>query len=319
MEKIDLFAAYLLGAELHPISKFDHTDKPAGEVLMDIWSARDAIAGLLQPTSKVKIGFAKGAADELRGELDRTWNKHFTDGKGHWKPPATTDVVPGWTLAEITRAYVNFRAVLRAELEANASYQVQARGIFDVAKLVEQAQEFIHADIRDRVNAKALDEYMQAGKCLAFGLFTASGYHACRALEAVIEDYHTFFAKTTDLKKSWWEYIDTLGKIAKDKGSTDAKPNERTLMYLNQTKDAFRNGIMHPRYVLSDLEAETFFTSVKCAITAMAMELGERDPKPTANALADMFGTSGGLLGTNAGLASANPFAIPMPTEEPIK
>jgi hypothetical protein len=123
-------------------------------------------------------------------------------------------------------------------------------------------------------------------------LFTASGYHACRALEAVIEDYYRLFCRTEGAKKSWWEYIDALEKMAASAPEGEPRPQPRTMVYLSQTKDAFRNGLMHPRYVLNDLEAETFFTSVKVAMTAMALEMkaaGAPQPSSNASLIAKIF------------------------------
>lgn len=113
----------------------------------------------------------------------------------------------------------------------------------------------------------ALAEYRNAGRCFAFGLWTATGYHACRAVEAVMRGYYRAHTAKDDAKlKMWGEIIDELKKLV-------SGPAGKTLFYLEQIKDNERNPLAHVRVVLDEQDADMLLDSTKVVMQLMAREM----------------------------------------------
>ena len=118
-----------------------------------------------------------------------------------------------------------------------------------------------------------LSEYRNAGRCFAFGLWTAAGYHSCRAVEAVLRCYHFEFSGKEAIEgKTWHNLIDDL-----EKSEQKHKPGEKTLFYLRQLKDSERNPLMHVRVVLDEQDADLLLNSAKIVMVLMARERLARD------------------------------------------
>jgi hypothetical protein len=118
---------------------------------------------------------------------------------------------------------------------------------------------------------KANVELDSAGRCLAFGLFTASGFHICRAVESVMEDYYGVLIGEAKQLHSWNEYIKRL-QAAIDAG-IEPMPDRTTVRYLDNLRQSSRNPIMHPRVVLEEADAIGLFDLCRGVILRMAKEL----------------------------------------------
>jgi hypothetical protein len=59
------------------------------------------------------------------------------------------------------------------------------------------------------ISEQVLNDFRVAGRCLAFDLPTACGFHAFRAADAMIRPYHTHFVGVPPGKepKDWGGYI----------------------------------------------------------------------------------------------------------------
>ncbi|MEJ2120723.1 MAG: hypothetical protein P8Z76_08420 [Alphaproteobacteria bacterium] len=178
----------------------------------------------------------------------------------------------------LRQAVERLENVISAELPQVAAYHPVAVGAYDVAKLVDEADTNLVGDIRGFIDERAQADYLAAGRCLAFGLSTASGFHVTRATEAVLQDYYQTLlgsdAKDDPEKWNWSQYIQALREFAKIK-SDSVKPKDTTLSHLDQLRKFERNPIIHPRAVLEAETAFVLFNNCTNAILAMAQEIKE--------------------------------------------
>ena len=79
-------------------------------------------------------------------------------------------------------------SVLRSELLVLRAYSVSDKGILSILKLVNAAEEMFSKGVQDRLSEIAKRDVQSAGRCLAFTLPTACGFHIIRALEGVVVD-----------------------------------------------------------------------------------------------------------------------------------
>src|SRR3546814_11973446 len=74
----------------------------------------------------------------------------------------------------------------------------------------------VRSSVANDINAMAKQEFKAAGRCLAFDLPTASGFHVLRAVECVLDEYYRKFAGPNAKEcKSWFDYIAALQKIGR--------------------------------------------------------------------------------------------------------
>ena len=155
-----------------------------------------------------------------------------------------------------------------------ATYRVPQRGIYHTPLLVDSAHEVFPNDLSNFIPSKTMEDWKAAGRCLAFGIFSGSGFHVARGVEGILESYYQLFCDRGDKTLNGWrEYIEALEK-AKNSGQKPA-PSEKILSELIQMKDDYRNPLMHPRVVLNEADAHMLFMNGASLIIAMAQEIRE--------------------------------------------
>jgi hypothetical protein len=82
-----------------------------------------------------------------------------------------------------------------------------------------------------------------AGKCLAFDLPTACGFHAVRGVELMILKYLKAFGTETRDLKTWFDYVKAVSEAEAD----GRKPSKKVAQMLDRMRDLDRNPLMHPR------------------------------------------------------------------------
>jgi hypothetical protein len=151
------------------------------------------------------------------------------------------------------------------------TYFVPSRGIYSTTALIDTADQSFPPDIRGHVPDKAKADWCSAGRCLAFSLLTATGFHVARAVEATLEVYYQLYTAKTSTLNGWHDYIQALEGVIKN-GASPA-PSEKILAELRQMKDDYRNPVMHPRVVLTESDARILFNNGESLIIAMAEEI----------------------------------------------
>lgn len=189
---------------------------------------------------------AFNAQQELEGLLNTPW---------FW-PAIRTSYGPGLKLVEalkavtamkvgesevgfgeiyaITSSLAEFETVLRAELSIADAYFVSRKGGYDTNTLISNAEAIFPGDLVAKV-PHAVPDIREAGKCLAYELGTASGFHVLRATEVVLRRY--------------WEVVSNGAQHPKQRNMgvyirkmEDGKMGgPKVLAVLNQIKDLHRN------------------------------------------------------------------------------
>src|SRR5262249_45791089 len=125
-------------------------------------------------------------------------------------------------------------------------------------------------------------EIRQAGKCIAFDLPTAAGFHLLRALENVIQSYYDSVTKGRARPATG-----TMGTYIAEIEKNGGEPKLAAI--LTQKKDHHRNPLMHPQDVLEMNEAIILFGIVQSAMMSIGMEILKASP---ATALAGSAATA---------------------------
>jgi hypothetical protein len=180
-----------------------------------------------------------------------------------------------WQMRALSNAIDVFEHQLSAELQKTASYSVPDKGIFHTEKLAESAEFHIHESIRSHLSPFALQEFRSAGRCLAFGLYSASGFHSTRAVEDVLRLYYEqFIGPPPDVPMGL-----LAGHLQDRLKSKDAlpKPKENTVRHIRDVTNFDRNPLIHRGIELKEIDAMTLFNGALGVIVEMVKELSEAD------------------------------------------
>lgn len=226
----------------------------------------------------MQIGVSRPAAVAMKDAIDRLYNEfYFTkkdDNAPEFRiPSADAQPIPSWSWSSIKSCLTTFEAVFNAELSEATAYFVPSKGIYSTAALVDKADQCFPSDIASEIPEKARADWRSAGRCLAFNLLTASGFHVARAVEATMEAYYMFHSGKTETLIGWEAYCRALEALPRN--ATDPAPSERTINEFRQMKDDFRNPIMHPRVSLNEGDAKILFNNGESLIILMASEIKE--------------------------------------------
>lgn len=186
-------------------------------------------------------------------------------------PPAPP--VPEWRWFAIKNGIDVFEHQFSAELQKIATYAVPDRGIFKTDGLVDAADGHIHETVREHVDEFAIGEFRAAGRCLAFGLYSASGFHSSRAVESVLRTYHkSFLPDQNSDDMSLGQMASALDDMHKAKKKAARLPSENTIRQLRDFTSFDRNPLMHKTVALEEIEAGQLFNSAAVLIVAMTRE-----------------------------------------------
>jgi hypothetical protein len=278
VERINQFSFYELGQNLSKIAAFETRDASASAAFWPIWEANTALKTLLSG-KPIPLGVSKARAQELSDIFEHivaaSYRTTLPDGSTQMRFPQEGDpAIPGWRFYQLKEALTAFEMVFREEMREAATYYVPRRGIYFTPALVDSADDSFPAELLSCLPPKTRVDWRAAGRCLAFMLLSASGFHVTRAVEGMLEAYYQLFSgQPGKTLHSWNEYIQELETIAK--GNPTPCPAKKTLAELRQMKDDYRNPIAHPRVVLGEPDARMLFANGESLIIAMAQEIAE--------------------------------------------
>ena len=181
-------------------------------------------------------------------------------------PNAGEEVVSQEQFNSIQADFFQFQIILRNELSALPVYFVTEKALYSVKKLIAAAEDAFVPETKKRLSPFAIEEIQSAGKCLAFELPTAAGFHALRAVEAIVVDYLKQL-NVSSSKRDWGEYIKLLGE-------NEANPNATAV--LDQLRKLHRNPLMHPEATLTINQAIDVFQLCRSAISALIDDMESR-------------------------------------------
>lgn len=288
MERIDTYAFYKLALDLHAIHLGENTPRTAdvsgGEALFALFTSEQAIDRLLAG-DPVVLGVSRGAAEDFKKIISELWKDYFKDAQGKFRSPGKDDpAIPAWRWNGLRTTLQVFENVFRAEMRDATNYQIPDLGLFATPKLVNAAEQTFLPELLPFISDKTKEDFNAAGRCLAFNLLTATGFHVVRAVEGTLEIYYQTFTGKTGTLKGWDAYLKALEKVVEDGASPP--PESKTINLLKQMKDDYRNPVVHPRVVLAEADARILFSNGEAAIMGMAQEIKQakeqKEPQPAA-------------------------------------
>jgi hypothetical protein len=193
LERINPFAFYDFGKELQLLEQV-----PSGAstrtVFFPLWQAQGAMLRLLNG-NPIPLGISSGKAKALLERIQNLMAQRFSgkDEKGEETirfPEDADEPINGWSIDWIKTGIKEFETVFAEEMRETATYFVPRRGIYHTPALVDAADQTFPAELQSFIPQKAKDDWKAAGRCLAFNLLSASGFHVARAVEACLEAYY---------------------------------------------------------------------------------------------------------------------------------
>ena len=288
VQPIDQYPIYELGAALQQLKdaafaatkRFESGGEEDPDHITALWLADYQLRALLDG-KPFSVSFSRASAETLSGHVTALMhqiNAHANATTPAGSPAIGPPPVETWRWYSIRTGLDKFEHQFSAELKKLSAYAVPDRGIFKTEGLVDAADNHIHESIRGWVPEFARAEFRAAGKCFAFGLYSASGFHSARAVECLLREYHKEFCPTQDAS-SW-----TMGQMAgalEDMHKATQKaarlPKQNTVRHLKDFANFDRNPLMHKTTELEEIDAATFFSAAAAVLVEMAREMKEWD------------------------------------------
>jgi hypothetical protein len=271
LQRINQYEFYNLGIVLHPLSEYSR-ETISGDVFIQLFQAHTALEALLKG-EPVALVVAKAQAEALRDAIAAAIPK-TTKEMGTEERQKVMQAPLLFNAYLITENLKAFETVMAAELQTLDSYFISKKGIYSTADLIERAEYALPEAVRASMSDQAILDFKQAGKCLAFDLFTAAGFHSLRATDAAIRAYYAvFIGKPPQPKtRNWGAYIRVLKRCIADP-KIPIKPDIKTLGLIDHIREMHRNPIIHPEDNLDEDKALNLFDLCKSAISAMTSEM----------------------------------------------
>jgi hypothetical protein len=269
MDKADLYKIYQLGLALAPLKTLSG-NATVGDAWGMVWTAQRVMQEFVSAASPAKIDVCRADALALAGAIDHAYREHFADKDGNHRFPENKALSFGpYHVWQIQDTLKTFEAVFRAEMQVACAYWVPKKGTYSTTELVNHADGCFPSELLDTIGEMGLSEYRAAGKCFAFGLYSATGYHACRAVEAVLRKYYQHcVGKPSGDTMQWGQMLGDLEKVEKA-----PKPTDKTMAYIKHVKDHDRNPLSHTRVVLDEQDADGLLKFASIVMVAMAREM----------------------------------------------
>ena len=150
-------------------------------------------------------------------------------------------------------------------------FTVMKKGIYDTRLLMHHPEEELPDRLRKFLPKQTMDDWKEAGRCLAFETPTACAFHICRGTEALMLGYYEALAKHPWAfpKKDWKIYIEQLG--------VEGAPKIITTR-LDEIRDLDRNAYTHPEKTVSLDEAPVLFRLCTAVTFYMCQEMEKLKP-----------------------------------------
>lgn len=225
---------------------------------------------------------------------------------------ANVTLVP-YSVSRIADAIKNFETILKNDMPEMSTFAVSQIGIFRTEDLIFRSSLQIDEGLRGLLLPLALADITEAGKCLAFGLPTASAFHLSRAIETGMNQYYEVLTgKPFDLKSAARNWAN------KTKGLEDNGADKKITEFLAHIRNAYRNPVTHPDVILESGEAFGFLSQAIGVISLMlgAVKMLDEAKQPLLGGLFDP--NFSGLLADGGALELLPDGEIePLPEENP--
>ena len=274
MEQVNAYVFYLLGSRLQ--AAFLGARLPIKVYLHDVQFVIGLLDMLLDGGARFKLDDSAAAARALRQLLGSVVEIYTNDNEA---------MLDEHNLQLLNYGIKGFDAAFSLELGRAPIFFVAPRGVFDMRRLIAEAPS-VYEGYADRLPDKAIEETRLAGRCLAFSLATAAGFHIARATESVVRMQMEVFGcpPIKESQRNLGTYINLLA---------NAGANPKVLHHLKQYKDLHRNPLIHPEVTLTMPEGLSLWSTCVSLIQAMVADMESKrnpaDPQITAMLPPDEF------------------------------
>lgn len=175
-----------------------------------------------------------------------------------------------------------FENLLDYDLKRFPTFSVEKTGIFDSEDLVIRADNHLSERALRIVSPEVREDVKAAGRCLAFELFTACGFHAVRALEATARIYHKQMTgmNAAEDGKPMGGIANDLRDIVDDVRGRPPKPRSKddplrlVVNNLDRMNNIYRKPLTHPEMVLKTRDdAKNVFDLAIASIALISEQL----------------------------------------------
>ena len=180
-------------------------------------------------------------------------------------------------LSSVLSSLSKFENLFEYDLKRFPTFSVEKIGIFDPDDLIEHAENHLSEIARKNIDPKAKSDFQAAGRCLAFGEFTASGFHSFRALEAVARKYHRLvLVRASETRHlSLGPVLNELRELLEKEEGQKTSDSALGLIIANLARmnQIYRKPLAHPEMTLASPDAakEVF------DLAAVSISLLEKD------------------------------------------
>lgn len=170
-----------------------------------------------------------------------------------------------------------FTAALEQELQDSHVYFVPQIGVYLVSTLIDDASAHLSEEAQEVFGGKVREDFDMAGEGIAFDMFTASGFHALRAVEEAARRYHKIVtAASAQIQEPLGPVIGSLRKQYEKEGSPRDSSLGLVVSLLESINKIYRCPIMHPEMTLNFEGAKKVFDVAAIAISEMATDMKAR-------------------------------------------
>jgi hypothetical protein len=258
MHKVNQFAFYKFGAALRDLDDVKTGDTFL-ELSMPYLHTSIALRTFIDENLHVSLPLSKAAAQALINSITATMDSVFSHpGKEiDWDKKLDEGQVK-----TIIGKRTEFETIFEHESRDIDVYAVTPKGIYSTPALIEHAENALPADVKSRLSAETVYDIQQAGRCLAFNIPTAAGFHILKAVESMIRAYHLKLTGKHIAAKSrnWGAYIRDLSNHGAD---------TKVTAYLSHIKDFYRNPIVHPEVTLTAEQSLSLFSAAVSAVVQL--------------------------------------------------
>lgn len=292
MKQINTYGLYQLANQLAPLRGLPVDPKQLDRDDYTLTFAAFYLDQFFNQNKVLPLELSSDAANELSDAVKAVIKKIWAN------PP---EEVERWQLNSIKSKLNQLETVMGLELQRHLTYLVSQIGGYSMPLLTTKAEVNILEDALAVIDEQAKKDFREAGRCLAFEVPTASGFHSMRATENVLRQYYRELTGKASERIDWGTCVTELKK---------AKANPKVMQVLDQIRDLHRNPLMHPQEFLNMKEAISLFDIAKSAIGSLAEEIAKLKAAAAASPLFEVVEAVPALSESSASYREATGDAI---------
>jgi hypothetical protein len=264
MYRIDPFVFCNLGRVLARLEEIKPKDELGGEVraLEEAQSELEPVVRDLRyhsiPVPR-STEWAKRLHEILTGLLEK-------------EKASPREIVGGDSVVALRTSVRRLTDELSYDLAEVPFFYVSPKGIYSTMRLLEHATDLFPKEVLDRI-PEVVDDWREAGRCLALDLPTAAAFHIFRVVEAVSKKYAITFkgGPLDSTERALGGHLRVL---------RNAMANGKVIEFLDHFREFHRNPSSHETGLLTQGEVFLTFSVAQGVIQAMVADMERKSTTP---------------------------------------